>query len=262
MLGFICYVLSLPGRADGVQLSTPVANLSRSPLAPQGSSGAPASRQRVDELKGADRSSRVATSIAESDDEQAVASDARPSPTRYSGTVVRLQPALDEAVAAGSLAATASAARVDANTPMRCRVTLGDDLSFSSEESPASSSASSPREQSRELPEEQPGHPQEPAQYEPRRKSHGLAAVELPRRRVVSPTHYTLPASEPPQIIKGSADFPPPHSMTEMQRRMEEEWAERERRLRLQHQRHTEAVVAQEVDKVRFFHIACGGTPY
>ena len=38
--------------------------------------------------------------------------------------------------------------------------------------------------------------------------------------------------------------------MTEMQRRMEEEWAERERRLRLQHQRHTEAVVAQEVDKI------------
>lgn len=45
--------------------------------------------------------------------------------------------------------------------------------------------------------------------------------------------------------------FPFPRGLTEMQERMEEEWIDRERRLRVQHKRELEKAVAHETEKVR-----------
>lgn len=45
--------------------------------------------------------------------------------------------------------------------------------------------------------------------------------------------------------------FPFPRGLTEMQERMEEEWVDRERRLRVQHKRDLEKALAYETEKVR-----------
>ncbi|KAL8425141.1 hypothetical protein Efla_006102 [Eimeria flavescens] len=190
--------------------------------------------------------------------------------SRYSGTVVRAK-ALDEAVAAGGLAVTAAALQGSGarSSPTRFQVTIGDDVSLSEETE--SAEHSTPREQ-----QEERFHPSAEGKREEKEVRADAAAPaageltfrsrqqELPHS---SPLHerqaadWTVSSRRRFELLPGeaaaqqqpqsfAAAFPAPHSAAEMQRRLEEEWAERERRLKLQHQRHIEAVVAQEVEKV------------
>ncbi|XP_026193204.1 uncharacterized protein LOC34619136 [Cyclospora cayetanensis] len=232
----------MPGRTKDSGLSTPVASLPRrprnshSPSSPRG-----AARRRLEasrpSLGGANgrlnTTSKQIQSSEESDDE----GEERETARRYSGTV-KVSSLVDETLAAGGLAAAASAARLEKDDSMRCRVMLEDDASFSSvssNEEEEKSEGNSPRN-TRE------GRGSKEGPY------HGLAAAN--QGSFAPRNSYYTPSFQQQNGYKGSVSFPPPHSAAEMQRRLEEEWGERERRLRLQHQRHTETVVAQEIEKV------------
>ncbi|KAL8430050.1 hypothetical protein ACSSS7_006180 [Eimeria intestinalis] len=220
--------------------------------------------------------------------EEGEASSTNPQVSRFTGATVRVPPSVDQAVAAGGLAVTASALKSGNESPVHYNVTVGDALSLSDES--FSSASLSPREQqqqqqqhhqqqddsgrnksekiSRERRDGRPGKLDyleaggSPLDYKQCQVERGDIATAGALDTFRQGPHYPSPSrfgqqqqqpkqqQQQQQGVYDQRDFPPPHSFTEMQRRLEEEWAERERRLKLQHQRHTEAVVAQEVEKV------------
>lgn len=153
---------------------------------------------------------------------------------------------VEAVVSAAGMAALAAATDATTSEPLRYRVTIEDDSCSSSFSGAADDDA-------REVSKGETEHANGDSECPSFRKGAGKefeSVKQSPRLQMRAKDENEVECRFSMPKFACSA-MPPPKSLSEMQRMMEDEWLERERRLCLQHQRQIERIVAQEVEKVQ-----------